>query len=49
MSVLQLLLMLAIEFSDVIMFAVGIFLVAITGISGLVSTLLIAGKALPKI
>jgi len=41
--------MLAYEFRDVIVLAVGLFLVAMTGVSGLVSTLIIAGKALPKI
>lgn len=49
MSLINTLAMLAYEFREVIMFAVGIFLVAMAGISGLVSTLLITGKALPKI
>lgn len=49
MSLPDTLAMLAYEFREVIMFAVGIFLVAMTGVSGLVSTLIIAGKALPKI
>lgn len=49
MSLINTLAMLAYEFREMIMFAVGIFLVAMTGVSGLVSTLLITGKAFPKI
>ena len=49
MSLPNTLAMLAYEFREVIILAVGVFLAAMTGVSGLVSTLLIAGKALPKI
>jgi hypothetical protein len=49
MTPLQLITMLAVEFQDVIFLAVGIFLSAMVGLSGLVSSLLIAGRAFPKI
>lgn len=49
MSPTQLLAMLVVEFSDLIMLVVGVFLAVMVGLSGLVSSLLIAGRTFPKI